>query len=61
MASRDPQNIDKSSWYYEFPAHLLIVREVRDKAGVYIQTEQFKLPWRMIEQSRKRRKPRGKR
>lgn len=57
--SREPQDISRSDWYYEFPSHLLIVHEVRDKAGDYIQTDQFKLPWKMIEQSRKRRpKPR---
>lgn len=55
----EPQHVDKSTWYYEFPRHLLIVHEVRDKAGGYIQTEQFKLPWRLIEKSRaKRPKPR---
>lgn len=53
--SREPQNIRETDWYYEFPSHLLIVHEVRDAAGLYIQTDQFKLPWKMIERSRKRR------
>jgi hypothetical protein len=52
--SLDPQNVSRSTWYYEDPTHLLLVHEVRTKDGEYIQTEQFKLPWRMIEASRKR-------
>lgn len=52
---REPQNIRASDWYYEYPSHLLIVHEVRDAAGLYIQTDQFKLPWKMIDRSRKRR------
>ena len=55
--SRQPQNISKADWYYEMPSHLLIVHEVR-RNGIYIQTDQFKLPWRMIERSRKRRRRR---
>lgn len=61
MKTRDPQNISATDWYYEFPSHLLIVHEVRDKAGLYIQTDQFKLPWRMIEHARKRRPKPAKR
>lgn len=61
MESREPQQIDGLTWYYEFPSYLLIVHEARDKGGNYIQTDQFKLPWRMIDRSRKRRtKPRRK-
>lgn len=50
-----PRQVDRLTWYYEYPGHLLIVREVRGKDGRHIQTEQFKLPWRKIEASRKRR------
>jgi|JI10StandDraft_1071094.scaffolds.fasta_scaffold151030_8 hypothetical protein len=57
-ASIEPQQIDNSTWYYEMTTHLLLVREVRDKQGNYIQTEQFKLPWRQIEASRRRHKKR---
>lgn len=52
--SHEPQHISKSDWYYEFPTYLLIVHEVRDRNGTYIQTDQFKLPWKKIEQSRRR-------
>jgi len=51
-----PQNIRETDWYYECPSHLLIVHEVRDRDGRYIQTDQFKLPWKMIEVSRRRRR-----
>lgn len=54
-ASREPQNINATNWYYEFPTYILLVHEVRDEAGLYIRTDQFKLPWRLIEKSRKRR------
>jgi hypothetical protein len=27
----DPQNVDKNTWYYEYPTHLLLVHEARDK------------------------------
>ena len=58
--NREPQHVRATDWYYEFPTHLLIVHEVRDAAGLYIQTDQFKLPWKLIERSRKRR-PKSKR
>ena len=59
--SPKPQNVRATDWYYEYPSHLLIIHEVRDRAGRYIQTDQFKLPWRMIERSRKRRSQTHKR
>lgn len=57
--SRAPQQINQENWYYEFASHLLLVHEVRSQEGVHIRTDQIKIPWRMIEQSRKRR-PRKK-
>jgi len=58
---RKPQDISKVDWYYEQPSHLLIVHQVY-RNGEYLQTDQFKLPWRMIEKSRARRpKPRKRR
>lgn len=53
--SRMPQEIDQTTWYYEYPSHLLIVHEVKDENGSHIKTDQFKLPWRMIDVSRARR------
>lgn len=53
--SREPQNISKKSWYYEYPTYLLLVHEERDENGRWLGTHSFKLPWRMIETSRKRR------
>lgn len=56
MARLEPQNISATDWYYEYPTHLLIVHEVRDEAGLYIKTDQFKLPWKMIDASNGRRR-----
>jgi hypothetical protein len=52
--SREPQNVDKRTWYYEYPGSVLVVREVRSTLGNYLTTEQFRIPWRMLEASRKR-------
>lgn len=52
---RKPQNITERDWYYESRTHLLLVHQVYDKQGNYVQTDQFKLPWRMVERSRLRR------
>ena len=60
--SPKPQKINPSTWYYEMPTHLLMVHEVKDKAsGEYLCTEQFKVPWRLIDASRKRRSKRKSR
>jgi len=52
--SLDPQNVSATDWYYEEQGGMLVVHEVRDEAGLYLQTDQFKIPWRMIEASLKR-------
>jgi hypothetical protein len=53
-ASREPQDIDKHNWYYEYPSHLLLVHEVREPDGAYVRTDSVKIPWRQIEVSMKR-------
>lgn len=53
-ASREPQQIDKENWYYEYPTHLLLVHEVRKPDGTHIRTDSVKLYWRKIEASMKR-------
>lgn len=55
--SREPQDITKQAWYYENLTHLLVVHEVYDGAGIYLKTDQIKIPWRMIEASLKRVRP----
>lgn len=61
-ASREPQDIDKNTWYYEYPTYLYLVRRVKNAAGGYIKTEGFKVPWRMVKTSLRRAyKPRKKR
>ena len=51
VANRKPRKIDPSSWCYDMGGHLLIVHEVRTADGRYIQTDQFRLPWRLIERA----------
>ena len=48
---KEPINIDKHTWYYEENKGICVVREVLDKDGNYIQTEQFYLPWKKLMQS----------
>ncbi len=52
--SLEPQHVTDSDWFYENKGHMLFVHEVRDKAGLYVQTDQIKIPWRKIEASLKR-------
>jgi hypothetical protein len=52
--SREPQNVDKQTWYYEYKGSVLVVREVRSTLGNYLVTEQFRIPWRLLEKSMKR-------
>lgn len=57
--SRMPQTIDEENWYYEHRSHILLVHEVRT-ADSYIRTDQIKIPWKMIERSRRRKPVRSK-
>ena len=60
-ASRMPQDISRTDWYYEYPTYLLLVHEVKHADGSHFRTDSIKIPWRMIETSRKRRPPQKKR
>lgn len=58
-ASREPQNINPDTWYYEYPTYLYLVRRVKNSAGDYLKTEGIKVPWRMVKTSiRRAYKPR---
>jgi hypothetical protein len=46
--SLNPVQVDSSTWFYEEPKGLLIVRQCRNLDGEYIQTEQFTIPWRKL-------------
>lgn len=50
-ASREPQNLNDRSWYYEYPTYLWLVHEVRDGTGNYVCSENIKIPWRMLKRS----------
>lgn len=52
--SREAQDVDASTWYYEAKGHILVVRQVRDKEGAIIATDQIKLPWRKLITSARR-------
>lgn len=52
--SNEPQHVDGDTWFYEAKSHVLVVRQVRDKAGAQIQTDQIKLPWRKLMASARR-------
>ena len=54
-ASRMPQDISRTAWYYEYRTHLLLVHEVKNADGSHLKTDSIKIPWRMIEISLKRR------
>lgn len=56
-ASREPQHASKTNWYYEQRATMLVVHEVYDKQGRYVQTDQFTIPWHLIQTSLRRVKP----
>ena len=43
-----PRTIDRLNWYYEEPIGIIMVHEVRDKNGNFIQTDTFVIPWRMM-------------
>ena len=57
--SNNPQQIDKSSWYYENYSNIEIIHEVRTLSGALIQTDNIKIPWRKLLSSLKRR-PHGR-
>ena len=46
--SRQPQAINERNWYYEEYSGIMIVHEVVDKNGNYVQTDQFKIPWKKL-------------
>lgn len=46
--SNEAQEVDKSTWYYEAKAYILVMRQVRDKSGAVIKTDKIKLPWRKL-------------
>ena len=50
--SRNPQNIDQRSWYYEGRRHFTFVHEARHPiTGFWIQTDQFKVSTAMLRKS----------
>lgn len=46
--SNTAQTVNDSTWYYERRGSIEIVHELRDKAGLYIQTDHIIIPWRKL-------------
>lgn len=53
--SLEPQMVSRTTWYYEERGGILVVHETRDKNGGFIQTDQFRIPWRKLVASLRRR------
>ena len=52
--SREAQDVDKHTWYYEAKTHILVVRQVHNLGGELVQTDQIKIPWRKLMASARR-------
>jgi hypothetical protein len=53
---RKPHKITKHDWYYVYPRYLWLVHDCVNNNGIYMQTDQIKVPWKMIERSIRQRK-----
>jgi hypothetical protein len=53
--SLNPQHVATDCWYYEERRGINVVKEIRTPQGDYIRTEQFVIPWRMLQASLARR------
>ena len=49
--SNEPQKIRPDTWYYESEKSIDVYHELRDENGRYVQTINFRLPWRRLKQS----------
>lgn len=48
-------NIDPTTWWYEEPSGICIVKEIRDSNDGLLRTEQFTILWRSIRAALKRK------
>lgn len=53
--SRQPQNVDDNTWYYEGGRGICVVHDVRDKGGRLIASSQIPIPWSMLRKSLERK------
>jgi hypothetical protein len=49
--SRNPQEVDDSTWYYESRSGIELYHEVRDSEGRFLKTYAIKIPRQMLEKS----------
>lgn len=54
--SKEPQTVNVDTWFYDGKRGITVVHEARTKAGEYIQTDQFLIPWSKLEAALKRHK-----
>jgi hypothetical protein len=52
--SLHPHGVDRHTWFYDETGGLLIVHEIHDDKGRYIQTEHIKIRWQSIMAAAKR-------
>lgn len=57
--SMSPQNVDSNTWYYESYVSITVVRRIIIN-GKYIETQQFKIPKKMLKKSIERMDYRNK-
>ena len=48
MYPLEPQGVDKSTWLYFERKGVCVVRQIRNKEDVLVQSDMFYLPWRSI-------------
>ena len=55
MAKFGPTDINEDNWLYDEPDGLLLVHQVRDKKGAFIQCDQITVPWHVLRSALYRR------
>jgi hypothetical protein len=51
----NPCDVNKSTWFYVDKRGMLVVHEARTPGGVFIQTDQFTIPWAKVRAAINRR------
>lgn len=52
--SNEPQNIDRTNWYYEERSGVTLIHEVYDENKLYVRTDRIVIPWRMLKATMQR-------
>lgn len=46
-----PTDVNPATWFYDEEHGINVAHEARTKAGEYIQTDQFTIPWRLLREA----------